>query len=75
MKELHFLLSFTCYFVVFARRGVLFLMVKVHLIVALPKIKKNIFLCILNNNKKLRSFKSIENIHKKEVGPYRGFCY
>ena len=26
-----------------------------------------------NNNKKFRSFKSKENIHKKEVGPYRGF--
>ena len=24
-----------------------------------------------NNNEKLRSFKSKENIHKKEVGPYR----
>ena len=29
----------------------------------------------LNNNKKFRSFKSKENIHKKEVGPYRGFGY
>ena len=29
----------------------------------------------VNNNKKFRSFKSIENIHKKEVGPYRGFGY
>ena len=28
---------------------------------------------IINNNKKFRSFKSKENIHKKEVGPYRGF--
>ena len=28
-----------------------------------------------NNNKKFRSFKSKENIHKKEVGPYRGFGY
>ena len=30
---------------------------------------------IRNNNKKLRSFKSKENIHKKEVGPYHGFGY
>ena len=30
---------------------------------------------IINNNKKFRSFKSKENIHKKEVGPYRGFGY
>ena len=29
----------------------------------------------INNNKKFRSFKSKENIHKKEVGPYRGFGY
>ena len=28
-----------------------------------------------NNNKKFRSFKSKENINKKEVGPYRGFGY
>ena len=28
-----------------------------------------------NNNEKIRSFKSKENIHKKEVGPYRGFGY
>ena len=28
-----------------------------------------------NNNEKFRSFKSKENIHKKEVGPYRGFGY
>ena len=28
-----------------------------------------------NNNKKFRSVKSKENIHKKEVGPYRGFGY
>ena len=28
-----------------------------------------------NNNYKFRSFKSKENIHKKEVGPYRGFGY
>ena len=27
----------------------------------------------LNKNEKFRSFKSKENIHKKEVGPYRGF--
>ena len=30
---------------------------------------------IRNNNKKLRSFKSKENMHKKEVGPYHGFGY
>ena len=30
---------------------------------------------IWNNNEKFRSFKSKENIHKKEVGPYRGFGY
>ena len=28
-----------------------------------------------NNNEKFRSFKSKENIQKKEVGPYRGFGY
>ena len=28
-----------------------------------------------NNNKKFRSFNSKENIHKKEVGPYRVFGY
>ena len=28
-----------------------------------------------NNNEKFRSFKSKENFHKKEVGPYRGFGY
>ena len=28
-----------------------------------------------NNNKKFRSCKSKENIHKKEVGSYRGFSY
>ena len=28
-----------------------------------------------NNNKTFRSFKSKENIHKKEVGPYHGFGY
>ena len=28
-----------------------------------------------DNNKKFRSFKSKENIHKKEVGPYHGFSY
>ena len=28
-----------------------------------------------DNNEKFRSFKSKENIHKKEVGPYRGFGY
>ena len=27
------------------------------------------------NNEKFRSFKSKENIHKKEVGPHRGFGY
>ena len=27
------------------------------------------------NNKKFRSFKSKENIYKKEVGPYHGFGY
>ena len=27
------------------------------------------------NSKKFRFFKSKENIHKKEVGPYRGFGY
>ena len=30
---------------------------------------------MVNNNEKFRSFKSRENIHKKEVGPYRGFGY
>ena len=28
-----------------------------------------------NNNEKFRSFKSKENIHKKEAGSYRGFGY
>ena len=28
-----------------------------------------------NNNEKLRSFKSKENILQKDVGPYRGFGY
>ena len=28
-----------------------------------------------NNNEKFRSFKSKENIHKKEVGSYHGFGY
>ena len=28
-----------------------------------------------NNNEKLRSFKSKENIHKKEVWPYHSFGY
>ena len=32
-----------------------------------------IYTFIINNNKKLRSFKSKENIHKKEVEPYHGF--
>ena len=30
---------------------------------------------VANNNEKFRSFKSKENIHKKEVGPYRSFSY
>ena len=30
---------------------------------------------LLNNNKKNCSFKSNENIHMKEVGPYHGFSY
>ena len=30
---------------------------------------------MLNNNEKFRSFKSKENIHKKEVRPYHGFGY
>ena len=29
----------------------------------------------INNNKKFRSFKSKEKIHKKEVGPNHGFGY
>ena len=29
----------------------------------------------INNNKRFRSFKSKENIHKKEVGPYHGFGF
>ena len=29
----------------------------------------------INNNKKFRFFKSKENIHKKEDGPYHGFGY
>ena len=28
---------------------------------------------VTDNNEKFRSFKSKENIHKKDVGPYRGF--
>ena len=28
-----------------------------------------------DNNEKFRSFKSKENIHKKEVGPHRSFGY
>ena len=28
-----------------------------------------------NNNEKFSSFKSKENFHKIEVGPYRGFSY
>ena len=30
---------------------------------------------VRNNNKKFRSFKSKENIHKKEVEPHHGFGY
>ena len=30
---------------------------------------------LTNNNEKFRSFKSKENIHKKEIGTYRGFGY
>ena len=30
---------------------------------------------LINNYKKFTSFKSKENIHKKEVGPYHGFGY
>ena len=30
---------------------------------------------MINNNEKFRSFKSKENIHKKKVGPYRGFSF
>ena len=30
---------------------------------------------LMNNNKKFRSFKSKENICKKEVGPLHGFSY
>ena len=30
---------------------------------------------VYSKNEKFRSFKSKENIHKKEVGPYRGFGY
>ena len=29
----------------------------------------------MKNNEKFRSFTSKENIHKKEVEPYRGFSY
>ena len=29
---------------------------------------------VSNNNEKFRSVKSKENIHKKEVGPYRSFA-
>ena len=32
-------------------------------------------LIILNTNKKFGSFKSKENIHKEEVGPYHGLGY
>ena len=34
---------------------------------------KNLYL--RNNNEKFKSFKSKENIQKKEVGPYHGFGY
>ena len=39
--------------------------------------ENNIFLddIIYTNNKKFRSFNSKQTIHKKEVGPYRGFGY
>ena len=30
---------------------------------------------VSNNNKRFKSFKSKENIHKKDVGPYHGFGY
>ena len=30
---------------------------------------------VIDNNEKFRSLKSKENIHKIEVGPYRGFSY
>ena len=30
---------------------------------------------MINNTEKFRSFKSKENIHKKEVGLYHGFGY
>ena len=33
------------------------------------------FKMFTNNNEKFRSFKSKENIHKKKIGPYRGFGY
>ena len=39
------------------------------------KMHLNEILLINNNNKKFRSFKSKENIQKKEIGPYRGFGY
>ena len=34
-----------------------------------------IFVLLIMIIKKFRSFKSKENIHKKEVGPYHGFGY
>ena len=34
---------------------------------------ENSKLVVNDNNKKFRSFRSKENIHKKEVGPYRGY--
>ena len=34
-----------------------------------------LFDTMINNNKFFRSFKSKENNHKKEVGPYRGLGY
>ena len=40
-----------------------------------PGMKTVILKKIMNNNKKFRSFKSKENIHKKVVGPYHGFGF
>ena len=42
----------------------------------LKKIKSERSTChsrLIDDNKKFRSFKSKENIHKKEVGLYHGF--
>ena len=52
-------------------------------IVILHIVRENYVQCMLsvdqvfflNNNEKFRSFKSKENIYKKEVGPYRCFGY